>query len=90
MPRAQVAAHPLRPRQGAALPDREVVDVRDRLLVVLGPGEHGREEVGAGEDRRWVVVGVGTGPGGEDRVERRHPSTVTPSADERRRRIPLV
>ena len=92
----RAGAHPRRPRQRAALPDRHVVHVRDRLLVLVGAGEHRRQEVGArGASRRRPGAGHaasspdrrGSRP---DRVERRHPSTVTPRGNRRARRIPTM
>ena len=66
--RSRSGAHPLRPRQRAALPHRHVVHVGDRPLLLVGPGEHRGQEVGA---RRHARTGAGgrcprpAGPGGE-------------------------
>ena len=84
-PGAQGRAHPVRPAEGGAVADRDVVHVGDRPLLLVGPGEHRREQLGA---RRY---GVRAGArGGPERVERRHGTTVTPSCDRRRPGIPRV
>ena len=48
-PVAQRGVDPLRPRQRAAHPHRHVVDVRDRLFLVVRARQHRRQEIGARE-----------------------------------------
>jgi hypothetical protein len=66
--------------------------VGDRLLVVLGTGEQGgqqlraRQDAGGGEPALCVDVRAGRGSR-PDRVERGHRTTVTPSGNRRTRII---
>ena len=95
-PVAQRRAHPRRPGQRAALPDRHVVDVGDRLLVLGGPASTEARRSAPGQQRGAPCAGrcrqarerpssPRSGREGEppDRVERRHPSTVTPRGNRR-------
>jgi hypothetical protein len=78
-PGDQPVVGPGGPWRRAALPHRHVVDVGDRLLLLGRARQQRSEELGPG--RRSVPVGgrVRAGRGSRaHRVERRHPSTVTP------------
>jgi hypothetical protein len=75
-PGAQRLADPGGPGGGPAAPDRQPVDVGDRVVLGLGAGQQGGQQLRAGEGGDGGLGSVRRVPDG---TQGRHLSTVTPS-----------
>jgi hypothetical protein len=65
------------------------VHVGDRPLLLVGPGQHRRQQLGTRENGVDGAL-AGRARSRPDRVERRHPSTVTPRGNQRVERITFM